>query len=87
MQAAFHYIGAEARMIDGHHSLAAAKAAGVEAEVPAASVLSATPRAGDDGLVVALRATGVAVDVIGDARSIDRLEGAFRDAAELAVRT
>jgi 2,4-dienoyl-CoA reductase (NADPH2) len=60
---------------------------GVEAEICAASVLCATPRAADDGLVAALRATGVAVDVIGDARSIDRLEGAFRDAAELAVRT
>jgi hypothetical protein len=41
----------------------------------------------DDALAAAFRATGVPVEVVGDARAAERLEGAFRDAAELAVRT
>ena len=44
-------------------------------------------RAVDDALAAAFRATGVPTEVVGDARAAERLEGAFRDAAELAVRT
>ncbi|MEY3361635.1 MAG: hypothetical protein RL531_1354 [Actinomycetota bacterium] len=60
---------------------------GAEFAIPATSVLCAAPTGGASDVVDAWRATGVPVDVIGDARSIERLEGAFRDAAELAVRT
>jgi len=62
-------------------------AEGAEAEIAAASVLCATPSEHAPELADACRAAGVPVDVIGDARAIERLEGAFRDAAELAVRT
>ncbi len=55
--------------------------------IPATSVLCAAPSASTTDPADAWRATGVAVDVIGDARAVERLEGAFRDAAELAVRT
>ena len=41
----------------------------------------------DYALAAAFRATGVPTEVVGDARAAERLEGAFRDAAELAVRT
>lgn len=60
---------------------------GTDAAIPATSVLCAAPGPGGSGLVDAFGATGVPVDVIGDARAVERLEGAFRDAAELAVRT
>jgi 2,4-dienoyl-CoA reductase (NADPH2) len=60
---------------------------GVETAIPAVSVLCAAPTAAAADPADAWRATGVPVDVIGDARAVERLEGAFRDAAELAVRT
>ncbi len=60
---------------------------GTEQEIPANTVLCATPTGGAPDPAAAFRATGVPVEVIGDARAVERLEGAFRDAAELAVRT
>lgn len=60
---------------------------GAETAIPATSVLCAAPSGTTAELVDAWRAAGVPIDVIGDARSVERLEGAFRDAAELAVRT
>ena len=55
--------------------------------IPASTVLVATAGPVDDALAAAFRATGVPTEVVGDARAAERLEGAFRDAAELAVRT
>lgn len=60
---------------------------GAETAIPATNVLCAAPSGTTAELVDAWRAAGVPIDVIGDARSVERLEGAFRDAAELAVRT
>jgi NADPH-dependent 2,4-dienoyl-CoA reductase/sulfur reductase-like enzyme len=55
--------------------------------IPASTVLVAAAGPVDDALAEAFRATGVPTEVVGDARAAERLEGAFRDAAELAVRT
>jgi 2,4-dienoyl-CoA reductase (NADPH2) len=55
--------------------------------IPASTVLVAAGGPVDDAFAATFRSSGVPVEVVGDARVAERLEGAFRDAAELAVRT
>jgi 2,4-dienoyl-CoA reductase (NADPH2) len=52
---------------------------------PFDSVVVASGARPDPSLVEALRADGIEARAVGDCRDVRRIEGAFRDAAELAV--
>lgn len=60
-------------------------AAGELRSAPARRVLVTTGAAPDDGLVRSLAAAGVAARAIGDCRALGRVEGAMRDATEIAL--
>ncbi|MCH2174058.1 NAD(P)/FAD-dependent oxidoreductase [Myxococcota bacterium] len=59
---------------------------GVHRSIPADRVLITDGARPDTGLLQALAAKGVEAHAVGDCRSVELLEGAMRDAAELGVR-
>lgn len=59
--------------------------AGREREAKAARVLVTVGAAPDDALAQALRSRGVAARALGDCRALGRIEGAMRDATEIAL--
>jgi len=60
-------------------------AAGEMRSGPARRVLVTTGAAPDGGLVHSLTAAGIAAQAIGDCRALGRVEGAMRDATEIAL--
>ena len=60
-------------------------AAGQSRSTPARRVIVTTGAAPDESLVRSLAAAGVAARAIGDCRALGRVEGAMRDATEVAL--
>lgn len=67
-------------------SVVALDANGAVVEIQCTTTISAIPATPRNDLLEILFESGAKVEVIGDARSIERLEGAFRDAEELSRR-